>query len=155
MTESELKKHLETAEKSPKQIAVAVSGLPDRVMRYKAAPDKWCILEILGHLTDIEIVYAYRLRQMLADNKPVIAPMDQDLWARNLGYMDVPAAELIALYGLNRHHNLRLLRRVKPADLAKSAHHPELKRDVTVAEIVEQMAGHGPNHLEQIERLKK
>jgi DinB family protein len=155
MTESELKKHLEAAEKSPKQIAVAVSGLPDKVMRYKPAPDKWCILEILGHLTDIEIVYAYRLRQMLADSKPVIAAMDQDLWARNLGYMDVPAPELIALYGLNRHHNLRLLRRAKLVDLAKSAYHPELKRDVTVAEIVEQMAGHGLNHLEQIERLKK
>jgi hypothetical protein len=92
---------------------------------------------------------------MLADSKPVIAAMDQDQWARNLGYMDVPAPELIALYGLNRHHNLRLLRRMKPADLAKSAYHPELKRDVTVAEIVEQMAGHGANHLEQIERRKK
>ena len=155
MTDSELKTHLDTAEKSPKQVALAVSGLPDKVMRYKPAPDKWCILEILGHLTDIEIVYAYRLRQMLADNKPVIAAMDQDQWARNLGYMDVSAPELIALYGLNRHHNLRLLRRMKPADLAKSAYHPELKRDVTVAEIVKQMAGHGSNHLEQIERLKK
>jgi len=155
MTESELKKHIEAAEKSPKQIALAVSGLPDKVMRYKPAPDKWCILEILGHLTDIEIVYAYRLRQMLADSRPQIAPMDQDQWARNLGYMDVPAPELIALYGLNRHHNLRLLRRMKPADLAKSAYHPELKRDVTLAEMVEKMASHGPNHLEQIERLKK
>ena len=155
MTESELKTHLEAAEKSPKQIAMAVSGVPDKVLRYKPSPDKWCILEILGHLTDIEIVYAYRLRQMLADSKPVIAAMDQNEWARNLGYMDVPAPELIALYGLNRHHNLRLLRRIKPADLDKSAYHPELKRDATVADIVEQMAGHGVNHLEQIERLKK
>jgi len=155
MTDSELKTHLDTAEKSPKQVALAVSGLPDKVMRYKPAPDKWCILEILGHLTDIEIVYAYRLRQMLADNKPVIAAMDQDQWARNLGYMDVSAPELIALYGLNRHHNLRVLRRMKTEDLAKGAYHPELKRDVTVAEIVKQMAGHGSNHLEQIERLKK
>jgi hypothetical protein len=155
MTESELKTHLEAAEKSPKQIAIAVSGLPDRVIRYKPSPDKWCILEILGHLTDIEVVYAYRLRQMLADTKPVIAAMDQDEWTRNLGYMDVPAPELIALYGLNRHHNLRLLRRMKPEDLGKSAYHPELKRDVTVGEIVEQMAAHGVNHLEQIERLKK
>src|SRR5712675_1208236 len=127
MTESELKTHLEVAEKSPKQIAMAVSGVPDKVLRYKPSPDKWCILEILGHLTDIEIVYAYRLRQMLADGKPVIAAIDQDLWARNLGYMDVPAPELIALYGLNRHHNLRLLRRMKTENLAKGAYHPELK----------------------------
>jgi hypothetical protein len=155
MTEVEVKKHLEAAEKSPKQIAAAVLGLPDKTLRYKPAPDKWCILEILGHLADIEIVYAYRLRQMLADKKPVIAPMDQDDWARNLGYMETSAPELVALYGLNRHHNLQLLRRMKSGDLRKSAYHPEMKQDVTVAEYVEKMGTHGGNHLQQIERLKK
>lgn len=155
MTEAELKKHLDAAEKSPKEIAAAVSGLPDKVLRYKPAPDKWCILEILAHLADMEILYAYRLRQMLADKKPVIAPIDQDDWARNLGYMESSPPELVALYGLNRHHNLRLLRRLKPADLEKSAFHPEYKQDMTVATIVERMGGHGANHLAQIERLKK
>jgi len=155
MTEAELKKHLEAAEKSPKEIAAAVSGLPPATLRYKPAPEKWSILEILGHLADIEIVYGYRLRQMLADEKPVIAPMDQDAWARNLGYMDTPAPELVALYGLNRHHNLRLLRRLKLTDLEKSAFHPEHQKDVTVARLIEMMAGHGTNHLGQIERLKR
>ena len=155
MTEAELKKQLEAAEKSPKQIAAAVSGLPDKTLRYKPSPDKWCILEILGHLVDIEIVYAHRFRQMLADQKPVIAPMDQNAWAQNLGYMDTPAPELVALYGLNRHHTLQLLRRMKPADLGKSAYHPELKHDVTVAEYVERIGTHGANHLAQIESLKK
>jgi len=155
MTEAQLKQHLEAAEKSPKEIAAAVSGLSPAALHYKPAPEKWSILEILGHLADIEIVYAYRLRQMLADQNPIIAPMDQDAWARNLGYMDMAAPELVAVYGLNRHHNLRLLRRLKPADLEKSAFHPERKQDVTVARLVEMMAGHGVDHLAQIERLKK
>jgi len=155
MTEAELKQHLDAAEKSPKQIAAAVSGLPDKVLRYKPSPEKWCILEILGHLVDMEIVLAYRMRQMMADKKPVIAPIEQDDWARNLGYMETPAVELVALYGLNRHHNLRLLRRLTVEDLAKSAYHPELKQDMNLAEIVERIARHGPNHLAQIERLKK
>jgi uncharacterized damage-inducible protein DinB len=155
MTEAELKKHLEAAEKSPKQIAAAVSGLPDKTLRYKPSPDKWCILEILGHLADIEVLYAYRIRQMLADKNPVIAPIDQDAWAEHLGYLESAPAELVALYGLNRHANLQLLRRLKPGDLEKSAFHPELKAAVTVAQMVERMAGHGPNHLAQIERLKK
>jgi uncharacterized damage-inducible protein DinB len=155
MTDGELKKHLDEAEKSPKQIALAVSGLPDKTLRFKPAPDKWSILEILAHLADIEILYAYRMRQMLADEKPVIAPIDQDAWARNLGYLQSNPMELVALYGLNRHANLQLLRRMKTADLDKSAYHPERKGQVTVAEIVQMMSGHGPNHLEQIERLKK
>ena len=155
MTESELKKHLDAAEKSPKQVAAAVSGLTETVLRYKPAPDKWCILEVLGHLADVEIVYAYRLRQMLADKQPVIAAMDQNEWARNLDYMETPAPEFIALYGLNRHANLRLLHRLKTADLGRSAFHPESQKAFTLADLIERMGTHGASHLVQIERLKK
>jgi len=113
LTEAELKKHLDAAEKSPKEIAAAVSGLSNKALHYKPSPEKWCVLEILGHLADVEIIYGYRLRQMLADTKPVIAPIDQDAWARNLNYLDSPPSELVAFYGLGRHHNLRLLRNLK------------------------------------------
>jgi hypothetical protein len=154
MTEAEAKKHLEAAESSPKQVAAAVSGLPEKVLRYKPAPDKWCIVEILAHLADVEIIYGYRLRQMLADKKPVIAPIDQDDWARNLEYMKESPPEMVALYGLNRHHNVQLLRRLKPGDLEKSAFHPEVQRNITVADLLERMGEHGAGHLEQIERLK-
>src|SRR6516225_5598793 len=154
MKEKPYKKHLDAAEKSPKDIAAAVSGLSDKVLRYKPSPDKWCVLEILGHLADVEIVYGYRLRQMLADNKPTIAPLDQDAWARNLNYLDSPPSELVAFYGLARHHNLRLLRTLKASDLSKSAFHPEIQRNMTVADLVERMGGHGSAHLRQIEKLK-
>lgn len=154
MTEAEFKKHLDIAEKSPKEIAAAVSGLPQNVLRYKPSPEKWSVLEILAHLADVEIVYGYRLRQMLADAKPVIAPIDQDAWTRNLNYPDSPPSELVAFYGLGRHHNLRLLRSLKISDLSKSAFHPEVQSEVTVASLVERMSGHGAAHLQQIEKLK-
>ena len=154
MTDAELKKHLDAAEKSPKEIAAAVSGLSEQILRYKPSPDKWCVLEILGHLADVEIVYGYRLRQMLADTKPVIAPLDQDAWARNLNYLDSPPSELVAFYGLGRHHNLRLLRNLKTSDLSKSAFHPEMQQEMNVADLVERMGGHGATHLQQIEKLK-
>jgi hypothetical protein len=155
MTEAEFRRHLDAAEKSPKEIAAAVSGLPDRVLRYRPSPDKWCVLEVLGHLADIEIAYGYRLRQMLADEKPAIAPIDQDAWARNLNYMNAAPTELVAFYGLARHHNLRLLRGLDAAAYAKSAYHPEMQRQVNVAELVERIGAHGAGHLAQIETLKK
>jgi hypothetical protein len=155
MTDPELKKHLDAAEKSPKEVAAAVAGLSESTLRYKPSPDRWCILEILGHLADMEIVLGYRMRQMLADTKPVIAPLDQDAWARNLNYLNSPRAEMVAFYGIARHHNLRLLRSIAVADLSKSAFHPEMQREMTVAEIVERIAVHGSNHLAQIEKLKQ
>jgi hypothetical protein len=91
---------------------------------------------------------------MLADTKPAIAPLDQDAWARNLNYLDSPASELVAFYGLGRHHNLRLLRSLKASDFSKAAFHPEMQKDITVADLVERMGGHGAAHLKQIEKLK-
>lgn len=154
MTEAEFKKHLDAAEKSPKEIATAASGLSEQVLRYKPSPEKWCVLEILGHLADVEIIYGYRLRQMLADTKPVIASLDQNAWALNLNYLDSPPSELVAFYGLARHHKLRLLRNLTASDFSKSAFHPEMQRETTVAELVERMGGHGAAHLQQIEKLK-
>ncbi len=154
MTQEEFKKHMDEADKGPRRLAAAVSGLSDKVLRYKPSPDKWCILEIIGHLADVEIVYGYRLRQMLADKKPVIAPIFVDDWARNLGYLEAAPAELVAQFGLNRHHNLRLLRRITLEDLSKTAYHPEKQADVTVEQMVQNFAAHDANHIYQIERLK-
>jgi DinB family protein len=155
MTVDELKKNLDDAEKGPKKLAAAVSGLSEKILRYKPSPDKWCILEIIGHFADVELVYGHRLRQMLADKKPVIAPIDQDEWARNLGYLEAAPAELVAQYGLNRHHNVRLLRKIGVDDLKKSAYHPEKKGDVTVEDLVQRLASHDANHIAQIEGLKQ
>jgi hypothetical protein len=154
MTEADLNKHLDAAESSPRQIAAAVSGLPENILRYKPSPEKWCILEVLGHLADGEIIYGYRLRQMLADTKPVIAPLDQDAWTRNLNYLQSPSSELLAFYGLARHHNVRLLRSLNLSDLSKSAFHPEMQKELTVGDLIERIAAHGAGHLQQIEKLK-
>ena len=155
MTRDELNQVIDAAEKDPKKIAAAVSGLPESTLRFKPAPDKWSILEMLAHLADMEILYAYRMRQIVADKNPTVAPIDQDAWAKNLGYTEEKVPELVATFGLMRHHNLNLLRRVKESDLEKGAFHPELNRKVTLGEMVGMLARHGPNHLEQIERIKK
>src|SRR5439155_23119369 len=152
MTEAEFRKHLDAAEKSPKQIAAAVSGLPDKTLRYKPAPDKWCILEILAHLADIEILYAHRIRQMLADKAGDRAYRPGRLGQKSRLYVRICARVGCALRA-EPAHTLQLLRRIKLADLEKTAFHPELQKNVTVAEYVDRIGTHGANHLQQIERL--
>lgn len=155
MTEQELRAHLDALEKNPEIIAAAVKGLEESVLRYKPAPNKWSILEILAHLSDVELVWGYRIRQAIADKEPTFATIDQDDWAHNLGYLEVSPEECLTLYKTNRRVNVRLLRRLTLDDLAKGGFHPELKRKFTLAEIVERLTSHDPNHLGQIERLKQ
>ena len=155
MTEAELKAHLEAADKSPDLIAAALRGLDEATLRNKPAPDKWSIREVLAHLADVEILYGYRMRQILADKAPTIAPIDSEDWARNLGYGEIPAEDSLTMYRVLRRANLRVLRRVTARDLDRGAYHPELDRQFTLAEIVQRIGQHGADHLRQIERLKK
>jgi len=155
MTDHELREKIDAIERGPALVAAAAKGVDDRTLRYKPAPDKWCILQILGHLADIEVLYGYRMRQMLADREPTLAPIDQDDWARNLGYLEGTPSDFLAAYQAARRANLRLLRRLEATDLAKGAFHPEKRRKVTLEELIEMMVIHDPNHAGQIERLKQ
>ena len=124
-------------------------------MRYKPAPDKWCIQEILGHLADIEIVYGIPFAPDARGQEAGDRADGPERLGSEPRPLETPPAELVALYGLNRHANLRLLQRLKPADLASRPIIRKPKQDFTVAQLVERMATHGASHLEQIERLKK
>jgi uncharacterized damage-inducible protein DinB len=155
MTADEIKKLIIEAEQDPKRLAAAVSGVSETVLQRRPAPGKWSIHEIVGHLADAEVIFAYRFRQVLADKDPRFAPIDQDAWTEHLGYTEAAIPELIAQFGVNRFHNLRLLRRAGPEAFSKSGFHPERNRQVTLEDMLEYWVAHGTNHLAQIERLKK
>ena len=155
MTADEIKKLITEAEQDPKRLAAAVSGVAETVLQRRPAPGKWSIHEIVGHLADAEVIFAYRFRQVLADKDPKFAPIDQDAWTQHLGYTEAAIPELIAQFGVNRFHNLRLLRRAGLEAFNKSGFHPERNRQVTLEEMLQYWVGHGTNHLAQIERLKK
>jgi hypothetical protein len=154
MTEAELTKKIDLIESGPAMSHAAVVELPTDILDYKPAPDKWSIREIVCHLADIEILYGYRLRQMIADDKPVIAPIDQDAWASKLQYAKSDLAETLERHRVERRATVRLLRQLTPADLKRGAFHPERNRMVTIEELIGMMARHEPNHHEQIETLK-
>jgi hypothetical protein len=51
-------------------LADIVAGHPAEVLRGRAIPRKWTPNEIIGHLTDSEWVYGYRLRLILCEDEP-------------------------------------------------------------------------------------
>ena len=114
------------------------------------APGKWSIREILAHLADCELVFSFRLRQTLAEDHPVIQPFDQDHWAQRYAAYD--AASALALFQAARNWNLRLLTTVTEDDRRRLTTHPE-RGTMTFWTIVETMAGHDLNHLQQLQRL--
>jgi len=114
------------------------------------APGKWSGRDILCHLADCEIVFAFRLRQALAEDHHVIQPFDQERWAPPYASLDANAA--LATFAALRSWNLALLQGVTPQQAAKRVTHPE-RGEMPFSVIVETMAGHDLNHVQQLDKM--
>jgi uncharacterized damage-inducible protein DinB len=114
------------------------------------APGKWSIREIAAHLADCELVFSFRLRQTLSQKHALIRPFDQEAWATRYAAYDLDSA--LSLFKAARNWNLRLLTTVTEEDRHHPTTHPE-RGTMTFWAIVETMAGHDINHLQQIERF--
>jgi len=114
------------------------------------APGKWSPREIACHLADCEIMWAFRLRQVLGEPHHVVQPFDQDRWAGR--YAAYTAEQALATFTALRDWNLALIAALAPTDHAKQAWHPE-RGVITAGELQATMAGHDRHHLAQLEAL--
>lgn len=121
-----------------------------RLAERRPAPGKWNAREIACHLADCEIVFAFRLRQTLAQPNHVIQAFDQNAWASTYGGQNADAA--VAVFSAVREWNLALLRTIPPSALSTRVVHPE-RGEMTMQTLVDTMAGHDLNHLEQLDAL--
>ena len=135
---------------SPQRLAAQLDRLGPAGVERPYAPGKWNTRQILCHLADTELVFAFRLRQTLAEDHHVVQPMDQDQWAANYDAYSAQAA--LDVFTAVRKWNVALIAVVPPAVMSKPVTHPE-RGQLTFRGLIEIMAGHDLNHLKQIEGI--
>jgi len=132
---------------TPTELARLSRGVSPETANRPPAPGKWSLRQVVCHLADTELTFAFRLRQALSETGHVIQPFDQDRWAERYDAYDLPSA--LALFTAVRRWNLLLLAPVTPQDFERPLSHPE-RGPMTFRTLVETMAGHDLNHLAQI-----
>lgn len=132
----------------------AIEGLSPAQLRQAEAPGKWSIGQVLQHLADSDLVWGWRVRLILAQDKPTITGYDQDLWAARLRYEDSEPSESLETFGVLRRDNIRLIARATPADLQRVGVHSE-RGEESVAYLCRLYAGHDLSHLRQVDRIRK
>jgi hypothetical protein len=115
---------------------------------------KWSIAQVVRHLADAEIVWAWRLRLILAQDRPELTGYDQDRWSARLGYERADAGESLELFSTVRRSNVRLLERATAADLKRVGVHSE-RGEESLEHLRRLYAGHDLLHLRQIERVRR
>jgi hypothetical protein len=128
------------------------AGVPEAALRRPEAPGKWSAKDVVQHLADSELVLGFRMRMILTEDRPLLQGYDQDKWATTLGYADVPLAEARAQLRALRTANLRVLRRLGPAELGRAGMHSE-RGPESLGHLIKLMGGHDLVHRRQIDRV--
>ena len=144
---------LEILRETPAALRVAIVGLPLDKLRRPEADGKWSIVHVLQHLADADIVWAWRMRLILAQERPTLTGYDQDRWAERLHYADADPNEALELFDVLRRANLRLMSRATAADLARVGVHVE-RGEESLGHLRTLYAGHDLLHLRQIARIR-
>ena len=139
---------------TPEAAERAIAGLSADQLRRPEQPGKWSIAHVLRHLADSEVVWGWRMRLILAQDRPPITGYDQDLWADRLHYGEAEAAESLEALRVLRRDNLQLIDRATREDLERVGVHSE-RGEESAGYLMRLYAGHDLLHLNQIERIRQ
>jgi uncharacterized damage-inducible protein DinB len=137
----------------PSALPRAIMGLSPQQLGQPEQQGKWSIRQILQHLADSEVVWAWRMRLILAQDRPQLTGYDQDLWAERLHYEQADPSDALALFAVLRRANLRLIEGASPADLKRVGVHAE-RGEESLEHLLRLYAGHDLLHLRQIDRVR-
>ena len=119
-------------------------------LRWRPAPEEWCVLEVVGHLIETEERgFAGRIRTILAEERPRFSTWDPSAVARERQDEQRDPAELLAELTSRRNSGVTLVETLTAADLARGGEHPEVGF-LTVNDLLHEWIHHDANHLRQM-----
>ena len=133
---------------TPEVIEDKTAELDLAILQKRPEPNEWSAEEILGHIFDAEVVYAFRWRITLAQDGVHYPGYDQDAWTK-LPRPSFP--EMLAAFASLRRANVCLIEEIPSAQYGKTGHHAE-RGPESFELAVRIVAGHDLAHVKQLEQ---
>ena len=135
----------------PALLRKALGRVPPEALKFRPAPGKWSVHEVIVHCADSETNAHMRIRYLLGESNPMIIGYDQDEWARVFNYHDLPLEPAMATIEAVRANTVPLLRSLPDSAWAKTGTHSEVG-SYGVEKWMETYAEHLEVHARQIAR---
>lgn len=77
------------------RVIARLSPLSDEQASFRYAPDKWTIKDVIGHLSDVERVFTYRLLRVGRGDETPLPGFEENDYARTAGAGDRRVSDLL------------------------------------------------------------
>jgi hypothetical protein len=122
-------------------------------LRQPEAPGKWSMHDVVVHLADSEVVFGYRLRMVIAQDRPTIIGFDQDAWSARVPGAYPDSRSAIQQVAVLREGHVALLRSLTDEQWERVGIHSE-RGPESVRLMSRLYAGHDLVHLRQLARIR-
>lgn len=129
-----------------------LAGRTAEQLAHKPAEDEWSVLEVVGHLNDVEEISIYFIELATGKNPPEMGGFDPAQKVREMGYQQGDIDEIAASFNERRVQRIALLESLSPEDWDRTIDLPG-QGPLTVRQVTIHLAAHDVNHLAQIGAL--
>ena len=149
-----IKNWIKEIEMLPQKLSEAVKGLGEKQLQTPYRPQGWTVQQVVHHIADSHMNAYIRFKLALTEDKPMIKPYDEKLWAELPDSKEVDIDVSLDLIRSLHRRWTELLKQLSEEELSKEFLHPEsgMKK---LNETTCQYSWHGNHHLTQITSLKQ
>ncbi len=147
-------KMIEEYRAGPGILRKAVAGLTWEQLLARPIAGKWSVLEVVCHLADFEIVYADRMKRVIAEDEPTIFGGNPEMFAARLAYQKRELEEELGVVEIIRRQVSRILGDVAEQDFQRHGIHSEYG-PLTLETILMRVTNHIPHHVRFVEEKRK
>ena len=138
----------------PEQLRTAVTGMSEAELDAAPVPGKWSTRQVVCHIADFELVYADRMKRVVAESEPTFFGGDPDLFAARLAYDCRSVEEELQMIAAVRRHMARILHSLNENDFRRIGNHSE-DGAVTLETLLQRITAHIPHHVRFIEEKRR
>ena len=154
INKSSIARWIKEIESLPEKLFEAVKGLNKDQLQTQYRPDGWTVQQVIHHIADSHLNAYIRFKLALTEDKPIIKPYDEALWAKLPDSRLVDVNVSIELIKSLHKRWTTLLKELSEEELEKEFLHPESGMK-NLKETICHYSWHGNHHLAHITSLKK
>lgn len=146
---AQVRAQLDTLAAFPPLLRQQTVGLNDTALRFVPTPQSWSIVEIVGHLIDIDALMQGRIGQMISRDNPAFERFDPDEMVRRRDYRNKQLSLLLTTFAEQRATMVAELRYLQAPGLARTGV-SAIRGPQTVADLIALLVRHDAEHSAQI-----
>ncbi len=143
---------LERLRGTPAGLEDRVAGLASRILAERRG-DSWSILEIIGHLGQVEDLWMGRLDDYAAGLAALRPALFEAGRVEGAGFNERPVRGLLYDFRIRRAAAVDRLEKLDATTLTRVAHHPRLNRPMRLLDLLLFAAEHDEHHLARISEI--